>query len=353
MIVTSFSPKHGDCSLIIESADDLWTLLRLIGHGDVLVTKSSRVSKKEDEFSRPDKGERIKVTIAMRVDEVHLDSSIERLRVRGTIVEASDDSVSKAGSHSVSLSPGHSITLRKERWSPIDVRLVDSTKSDQKRFVIVAVDRREAGVGTLSGSHLEVLTTVESGLGGKMSDEQSSKPYLSKVTGLVKQVFKDGDLVVVAGPGHTKNTVANMVGQGVKGARVQLIEGFDLSGTDGVRGIAKFPAFQEVAAGSVLVEMQQMVSEVVRRIASGDTKVAYTLPRVRQAALAGAVESCAVSDDVFAGNVSEEELVSTLNSVDSQGGKVFLADSSLEFGKQISSFGGIVALLRYPVRSCQ
>ena len=42
----------------------------------------------------------------------------------------------------------------------------------------------------LSGSHLSVVTTIESGLGGKMSEEQSSGPYISKVVEVVVQLSK-------------------------------------------------------------------------------------------------------------------------------------------------------------------
>jgi len=350
MIVTEFSPKHGRCSLTIESAEDLWSLRRLIARGDILVTRSSRVVKREEEYSRPDKGERVKVTIALSVEEVHLDSTIERLRVRGTIAETSDESVKKAGSHAVTLSPGHSLTLRKEKWGPVEVGLVRSTAASSKRYLLVAVDRRDAGVGVLSGSHLAVLTTVESGLGGKMSEEQSSKPYFGKIAAVVAQAFKGGDEVVVAGPGNTKNAVANLLAQELKSKSVRVLEGFDLTGSDGVRSIVKAPSFQELAKGSALVEMQRLVGEVVKRVSSGDRKVAYTLPRVEEAAKAGAVEACVVSDDVFASGVDEYVLVGTLNIVEARGGSVHLADSSLEFGKQISAFGGIVALLRYPLR---
>ncbi|HYC11361.1 MAG TPA: mRNA surveillance protein Pelota, partial [Nitrososphaerales archaeon] len=65
---------------------------------------------------------------------------------------------------------------------------------------------------------------------------------------------------------------------------------------------------------------------------------------------AGAVEACAVSDDVFSSGTDEDALVDTLNTVEAKGGSVHLADSSLELGKQVSAFGGIVALLRYPLR---
>ena len=259
--------------------------------------------------------------------------------------------MNKAGSHSVTLSPGHALTLRKQKWSPLETSLVRSKGTSAKRYILVAVDRRDAGIGTLTGSHLEVLTTVESGLGGKMSEEASSKPYFGKVAGVVAQTYREGDEVVVAGPGNTKNAVANLLSHELKTPSVRLLEGFDLTGSDGVRSLVKSHQFQELAKGSELVEMQRLVEEVVRRISSGDQKVAYTLARVRSAAEAGAVDACAVSDDVFSSGVDEDSLVATLNTIEARGGSVHLADSSLELGKQISAFGGIVALLRYAVRA--
>ncbi len=351
MIVTSFSPKHGNLSVIIESADDLWLLRRLIRKGDTVVTRSSRVVKQEDEFSRPDKGERVKVTIALEVEQVHLDRSVERIRVRGTIREASDDVVSKTGTHSISLSAGHTMTLKKEAWGSADIRLVDSSKNTGPRFLLVTVDRREAGIGTLSSSHLSVTTTIESGAGGKQSQEQSLQPFLKKVSDVVKETWRDGDTIVIAGPGHTKLSLANLIGADPSLSNgVKIVEGYDLVGSDGIRGLVKYPGFQKVAADTALVEMQNLVNEVVRRVSQGDGRVAYSLGRVRFAAVAGAVEACVVSDDVFDRNVPEEEVVETLNRIESQGGRVHLADSSLEFGKQVSAFGGIVATLRYPLR---
>jgi protein pelota len=126
-----------------------------------------------------------------------------------------------------------------------------------------------------------------------------------------------------------------------------LVEGFDLSGSDGVRALVKSDGFRKVASDSVLVEIQEAVEEAIRRISRGERRIAYTLPRVSEAAKAGAVEKCVVSDDVFANNIDENALVETLNTIEEKGGKVFLTDSSLETGKQVSALGGIVALLRY------
>lgn len=352
MIVTQLNPKHGYCSLAIESADDLWTLRRLIGKGDVVVARSSRVVKRDDEYSRPDRGERVKVTMSLEVQEVHLDRSIERIRLRGTILESTDDTVNKSGSHAITLSPGHSVKVSKQKWSPLDTKLVKSATVASTRYILVAVDRREAGVGLLSGSHLSVLTNIESGLGGKMSEEPSSGPYLTKVASFVSQVARDNDTVAIAGPGRTKNVLGNALGTEGKGRySARIIDGFDLTGSDGVRALVRFEGFREIAKESLLVEMGAVVGEAVKRISSGGGKVAYTLGRVKEATEARAVEACVVSDDIFSAGVDEEELVSTLNSIEEQRGKVYLADSSLEFGKQVSSFGGIVALLRYSVKS--
>ncbi|QQG48079.1 MAG: pelota family protein [archaeon] len=350
MIVTDLDTKHGTCSITPESTEDLWALRRLIKKGDVVVTRSSRVVKREEEFARPDKGERVKVTIALSVEEVRLDRSLERIRVKGTILEASEESVTKVGSHAITISPGHPITLRKEKWTPFDTGLVTPSGERTTRFVIVAADRREAGVGSLSGSHLKLVATVESGLGGKQSEEQSARPYLSKVADLVAQTTVEGDSVIVAGPGNFKNSIANAIRERLKPASLTVLEGFDLTGSDGVRALVKAPSFQSVAKGSVVVRMQEIVSEVVKRISSLDPKVAFSVARVSQAAEAGAVEALVVSDDVFASGADEDQVVGILNEVEGAGGEVYLADSSMEFGKQVSSFGGIVALLRYAVR---
>jgi stalled ribosome rescue protein Dom34 len=177
---------------------------------------------------------------------------------------------------------------------------------------------------------------------------------LKKIVDGLRNSWREGDKVVIAGPGNTKLALATKVASEPDlGGNYVVVEGFDLAGADGVRGLIKFDAFQQVARDSVLVEVQSIVNELIRRMARGDTRVAYTLPRVREAATAGAVESCVVTDDVFARNVDEEVVVEVLNGIEGRGGKVYLCDSSLETGKQVSSFGGIMATLRYPIKSWQ
>ena len=48
-------------SFIAEDSDDLLTIRRLIKEGNKIIGETTRVIKQEKEYSRPDKGERIKI----------------------------------------------------------------------------------------------------------------------------------------------------------------------------------------------------------------------------------------------------------------------------------------------------
>ena len=54
-------------SFIPEESDDLLTLRRIIKKGDKIVGETTRVIKQDKDFSRPDKGERIRIRLAISV----------------------------------------------------------------------------------------------------------------------------------------------------------------------------------------------------------------------------------------------------------------------------------------------
>ena len=54
-------------SFIAEETDDLLTIRRLLKKGDKIVGETTRVIKQEKDYSRPDKGERIKIRLAMKL----------------------------------------------------------------------------------------------------------------------------------------------------------------------------------------------------------------------------------------------------------------------------------------------
>ena len=153
-------------SVIPEDSDDLLNLRRIIKKDDKVIGDTTRVLKQDKDYSRPDKGERIKVRIALTVEKILLDDVLDRLRVGGTIYESSNESVPHGSHHSFILKINDAITILKKKWSPIEKKLLESN-NNQEAFVLVAIDTSDCGIARLRGTHLEFMPNIYSGSGGK------------------------------------------------------------------------------------------------------------------------------------------------------------------------------------------
>ena len=87
-------------AVIPEDSDDLLNLRRVIKVGDKIIGDTTRVIKQDKEYARPDRGERIKVRIALTVEKISLDDVLDRLRIGGTITESSNEAVPHGSHHS-------------------------------------------------------------------------------------------------------------------------------------------------------------------------------------------------------------------------------------------------------------
>ena len=197
-----------------ESIEDLWTLRRIISQGDIISGETKRVVKEKKEFARPDKGERVRIRISVEVELIRLDSTLERLRISGRILEASEEFIGKGDHHSLIISLGHPIAIKKKKLDAFHIHLLKSASSID-RIVIIAIDRRDAGIGSITGTHLTLLPSINSGLGGKMySDPKSSlQSYFSQVEQALQTLHQDGVKVVIVGPGDVKRALANFISE--------------------------------------------------------------------------------------------------------------------------------------------
>ncbi len=122
-----------------EDSDDLLNLRRIIKEDDKVIGDTTRVLKQDKDYSRPDKGERIKVRIALTVEKISLDDVLDRLRIGGTISESSNESVPHGSHHSFILKINDGITISKKKWLVIEKNLLVSS-NNQVSFVLVAID---------------------------------------------------------------------------------------------------------------------------------------------------------------------------------------------------------------------
>lgn len=354
MIVKPSGTSNTAFFVIPEDADDLFTLRRVIAEEDYVIADTSRVIKQVKEFGRPDRGERVKVRVSIRVEQSELDAAVDRLRVTGTITETDNELVSKGTHHSLSVQSGDMLTIEKgRRWQDVELRMLKRSGNNAS-FILVAIDTQEAAVARVSGTHVKVIPNIYSGQSGKRYQTKNNpniEVFFSDIAKTVSSIFGENDRILIFGPGETRKRFFNALVERQELARdkVQVVEGVDVAGEDGVFVFLRSPAMKDAMSASKLAAVSSILDQIMIMVNKGEAKFAMGLKEVSQAAGMKAIEAMVFSDSIFR-TANEDEVVKMLNSVESYGAKTFAVDSSTDIGLRVSSLGGIVALLRYAVR---
>lgn len=335
-------------SVMPEDSDDLLNLRRIIKENDKVIGDTTRVLKQDKDYSRPDKGERIKVRIALTVEKISLDDVLDRLRIGGTISESSNESVPHGSHHSFILKINDGVTISKKRWTPIEKNLLISSNS-QVGFVLVAIDTGDCGIARLRGTHLEFIPNIYSGSGGKRYKTNFNiEKFFEQVQQAVSTVFKKGDSIVVFGPGETKKRFVNFIQKSQK-YKVQVVEGIDSGGEDGIYIFTKSQTMKEIMSDSKLAKVSSIIDEIMLLANKKSGKFTMGFDETFNANQIGAVESLVFSDKAIQDN--EQKMIDFLNDVESKGVKIYSVDSSTDIGLRVTGLGGIVSLLRYAIES--
>jgi len=335
-------------SVIPEDSDDLLNLRRIIKENDKVVGDTTRVLKQDRDYARPDKGERIKVRIALTVEKISLDDVLDKLRVGGTISESSNESVPHGSHHSFILKINDGITISKKKWLPFEKKLLESS-NNQVGFVLVAIDTGDCGIARLRGTHLEFMPNMYSGFGGKRYKTNFNiEKFFEQVQQAVSTILKKEDVVIIFGPGETKKRFSNYIQKSQK-FNVKVVEGIDSGGEDGIYIFTKSQTMKEIMSESNLSKASSIIDEVMILANKKSRKFTMGFDETFNANQMGAVESLVFSDKAIQDD--EQKMIDFLNDVDGKGVKIYSVDSSTDIGLRVSGLGGMVSLLRYAVES--
>ena len=338
-------------SVIPEDSDDLLNLRRIIKENDKVIGDTTRVLKQDKDYSRPDKGERIKVRIALIVEKISLDDVLDRLRIGGTISESSNESVPHGSHHSFILKINDGITISKKKWLPFEKNLLESS-NNQVGFVLVAIDTGDSGIARLRGTHLEFMPNIYSGSGGKRYKTNFNiEKFFEQVQQAVSTILKEGDTIVIFGPGETKKRFANFIqkSQNLQKFKVQVVEGIDSGGEDGIYTFTKYSTMKEIMSDSKLAKASSIIDEIMHLANKKSKKFTMGFDETFNANQMGAVESMVFSDKAIQDD--EQKMIDFLNDMESKGVKMYSVDSSTDIGLRVTGLGGIVSLLRYSIES--
>ncbi len=352
MIVKPSGTLNNAFFIIPEDADDLFTLRRIIEKDDRVIADSTRLVKQVKEFGRPDKGERVKIRVAIKVEHINLDSTVDRLRISGIITDTDNEMVPRGAHHSLSIHAGDTATVDKgRRWRDVEVRMLKRSVSSSN-FILVAIDTQEAAVAKVAGTHVKVIPNIYSGQSGKryQTKNPNIETYFIDIAKTVSSIIGENDKVIIFGPGESRRRFSNILvsGQYILKDKVQIVEGIDVAGEDGIFVFLRSTAMKQIMSTSKLAEVSSMLDTVMLMVNRGEAKFAIGMNDVSNAAALKAIEAVVFSDSIFKTS-NEEEIIKLLNLIESYGAKIFAVDSSTDIGLRVSSLGGIVAILRYAI----
>jgi protein pelota len=338
-------------SVIAEDSDDLFNLRRIIKEDDTVVGDTTRVIKQEKDYSRPDKGERIRVRVALLVEKISLDDVLDRLRIGGTISESNNELVPHGSHHSFILKVNDGITITKKNWLPVERKLIGSNNK-QTGFLFVAIDTGDCGIARLKGTHLQFIPNIYSGSGGKRYKTNFNiEKFFEQVQQAILAIVKEMDSIIIFGPGETKKRFANFLQKPqTQKYKIQVVEGIDTGGEDGIYTFTKSQTMKEIMSESQLAKVSGIIDEIMIMANKKSRKFTMGFEETSKANQFGAVKSLVYSDKIIQ-TYDEKQIIGFLNDAESKGVETYGVDSSTDIGLRVTGLGGIVSLLRFPVES--
>lgn len=328
-------------------SEDILALRRVIRVGDTVSGSTTWVLKRDREYTRPDKGERIRVMMAIRVMSLSLDHTLDRLRITGTILETDNDAIPGGMRHSLRIGVDDRLRITKKRWQKLDRKTLKRSNPDG--FVLVAADRRECGVARLLGTHIHYLPDIHSGSGGKRyATHYNMSGYAERVMQAIGSVRHTTDSLILFGPGPTKRRLANHMIEHHPKWNPTVTEGVDSGGQDGIHLFVRSESLQQTASDSRLAQVSRILDEIMSMASRTSGRFTTGYIQTRNACDMGAIKSLVYSDGLF-GHASEEDIIDILNLAEASGARIYSADSSTDLGLRVTGMGGIVSILRYPI----
>ena len=355
MKVTKIKDSDNKLVITLEEPDDLFSLRRVIEVGDNITADTTRVIKQDSEFSRPDKGERVKIRIILRVEKISFDDAIDRLKASGIIITSNNENIPRGLHHSITVKISDTVILEKAKWDENYMKIL-SKSTIKFKYLLVSIDSQEASIASLTGTYLKTTPNIYSGKSGKRysvdkKNETNNNFFESIRTGMNIYLDEQGIKIIVFGPGETKRRLYNFLkerNEFYQKADVSIVEGIEASGEDGIFVFLRSQAMKDLMSNSKIAMVANILDKVMQQISKGEKRYAMGIKEIRYAQSLNAIEAMVYSDKVFT-EIEEEDFIKLLNDIEYNNTKVFATDSTTDMGLRVSSLGGVIALLRYPI----
>ncbi len=336
--------KEGEIRLRVDNADDLWHLFNLVEKGDLVRAFTYRREEAATDKLRPERGEKLRMKLGIRVEVVEYQDFSDRLRVTGVIEEGPQD---LGRHHTLNVGVGDDLTIVKE-WRDHHLRrILEAIEQTQKPLVtVLAIDDEEALIGVVHQMGVREVAVIRAERQGKMfpgSDTRGAyfQEILSKVAAM-----DTGTALLVVGPGFEREDFAKYVREKDPELAGKIrLHGTSQAGMAGIQEAMKAGLGAKVLEETRVAQETRLVERLLEEIAKGGL-FAYGPDETRQAVEAGAVETLLVSDT----RVHDVAVEVLMHKVEGARGRVVVVSSRHEAGKKLEGLGGLGGILRFPIR---
>ncbi len=361
IIATKMKDSKGMITLQPQNKDDLWHLMEVITPGDRVYGKTTRKIKIQNREGVVQRTIRKTINLGIKVEKVALQTFPIILRIHGKVISGPED-ISLGAYHTISVKENDIITVEKDYWPKFLLdrlkKFVSSTVLP--KVLVISIDEGDATFGIISSYKVSILGKIEVSIPGKRYNPKNYEIALREFFGNVLKMLKEYNerykpfKIVIIGPGFVKVHFRKFLSEKDSSlAKKTIIENTSSSGETGI-----FEAIKRGILNQILKEIQlfkelELFDEFLSRLGKDDKTAAYGFEEVRKAAEIGAVDTLLVLNTLFRITLEEnnkkENIYKIIENVEKKGGKIHIIDEESEVGIKLKGFGGIVALLRYPL----
>ena len=333
--------KNNEIKLLMENLDDLWHMYNIVEKNDIVFALTHRKVEKKTDKLRPEKVERKKMRLGIRVTDVEFHEFSDRLRIHGVI----ENGVDVGSYHTLNLTVGDNVSILKE-WKEHHLNRIKEAVEETKRptLTFLSIDYDEATFALLRQYGVENIGAITSHISGKQykTDKNEKNNFYSKVLTTLEQIKKGP--VIILGPGFAKEEFYSFV----KEKKLELLKDSAVMGTgnagmNGIHEVLKKGVTKIVENTRVAVETK-IVESLFEEIAKNGN-FAYGFDEVENALDAGAIETLLVTDKL----VRTKKADGLLEKAKKTKSKFMIISTFHEAGKKLEGLGGVGALLRYKI----
>ena len=339
----------------ISSEDDLWTTAKLCNKG----RKIGMLGERRDQTTAGEEGGRAKsavrkkIWIELIIEHTEFQTFSDTLRVHGIINEAAFD---KGSHHTHVVQIGDEIKLSIDGvWPTEDIQLINSAKkhSSSSKVAIIVAELDEIILYEVTMHGLRDIATFTMRGGGKYTGNSESssgiqKGFMKKVTSDINIQLNKNIPIIICGPGMARERLQEMFDSIDSGRTIRNIA-TSMGGRASANEILKEGLALDLLKDHSIIKEIEYLEDAFTRIAKQGA-VAYGKNQLNQAMEEGAIEKLLILAELLRdenSKINDENWSKWCKKLEICGGEMIQCSSDHDYGMQLESMGGAIALLRY------